>query len=309
MGRILVTGETILDLAPVGAGAGDGARFEAALGGSAFNTARALGALGAQVVFAGAVSRDAWGARFRDALLAAGVECSALVTCDAPMPLALVSPETDAGVSFTLYLQGTAHERSAPPARLPPHVSHLHVSSFHAMTAPTGDAVLALMRAARGRASISFDPNVRPGVLPAREESVALVEERVALCDVVKASAQDLAWLYPHHDPQDAIARWSGMGPRLAVLTCGPQGAVAVCGARRIAVAAPVVDVIDTVGAGDAFTAGLLAAMDADGALGPGAGAWAESDLARWLARAAAVASWTCGRRGAQAPACADLSP
>ena len=308
MGRILVAGETILDLAPLAPGAGDAARFEAALGGSAFNTARALGALGAPVSFAGAVSSDAWGARFRAALLAAGVECGALVTCDAPMPLALVSPETEEGVSFTLYLHGTAHERSGPPALLPPDASHLHVSSFHAMTPPTGEAVLALMRAARGRASISFDPNVRPGVLPPREEAVRLVEARVALCDVVKASAQDLAWLYPGRDPRDVIAHWAAAGPRLAVLTLGPQGALAMSGAGWVAVPAPPVTVVDTVGAGDAFTAGLLSAMEADGALGPQSTPFAAADVARWMARAVAAGAWTCARRGAQAPTLADLA-
>jgi fructokinase len=306
--RILVAGETILDLAPVAHGVGDVARFEAALGGSAFNAARALGALGAPVSFAGAVSADAWGARFRDALLAAGVECSALVTCDAPMPLALVSPETAAGVSFTLYLHGTAHERSGPPALLPPDASHLHVSSFHAMTAPTGDAVLALMGAARGRASMSFDPNVRPGVLPPREEALRLVEARVALCDVVKASAQDLAWLYPGREPDAVMADWAARGPRLAVLTLGPRGAIAMAGAEKIAVAAPPVEVVDTVGAGDAFTAGLLSAMAADGALGPDGASFDPAQVARWLARAVAAGSWTCARRGAQAPTLAELA-
>ena len=186
MGRILVAGETILDLAPVAPGAGDVARFEAALGGSAFNTARALGALGAPVAFAGAVSSDAWGARFRAALVAAGVACDALAISDAPMPLALVSPETAEGVSFTLYLQGTAHERAAPPARLPAGVAHLHVSSFHAVTAPTGEAVFALMRDARGRASISFDPNVRPAVLPVSWPSVLAVKPPQALAQTAK---------------------------------------------------------------------------------------------------------------------------
>jgi len=307
VGRILVAGETILDLAPVAPGAGDVARFEAALGGSAFNTARALGALGAPVSFAGAVSSDAWGARFREALIAAGVACDALVTCDAPMPLALVSPETQEGVSFTLYLQGTAHERAAPPARLPAGVAHLHVSSFHAIAAPTGEAVLALMRDARGRASISFDPNVRPAVLPPREETVRLTEERVALCDIVKASAQDLAWLYPGRDPAAALADWARAGPKLAVLTLGPQGAIAMAGAEKITAPAPPVTVVDTVGAGDAFTAGLLSAMAGDGAMGANGGRFSPAQVARWLARAVAAGSWTCARRGAQAPTLADL--
>ncbi|MBX9760044.1 MAG: carbohydrate kinase [Beijerinckiaceae bacterium] len=305
--NILVIGETILDLTPLD---GDAA-FAPALGGSAFNTARALGSLGADAAFAGAISRDEWGARFRHALEDARVDCALLRACDEPMPLALVSPEGASGPQFTLYLDGTAHMRALAPAALPQGVGHLHVSSFHACMAPTGESVLALMRQAKGRASISFDPNVRPGVLPPRESALRLIEERVALCDVVKASAQDMDWLYPGRDPLDAMNAWSAMGPRLAILTRGGEGATALCNGERISVSAPPVDVADTVGAGDAFTAGLLAMMaDAD-ALGPDAFARTPdpAQLRSWLAFAAAAGAWTCGQRRAQAPNRAQIAP
>jgi fructokinase len=302
MPRILVIGETILDLAPVGGA------YEPVLGGSAFNTARALGALGADVSFAGAISRGDWGAKFRAALIGSNVDCECLRDSEKPMPLALVSPEGANGPAFTLYLTCTAHEDAQAPATLPPDVTHLHVSSFHACTPPTGDGVLALMKAARGQASISFDPNVRPGVLPPRDEAVALIEERVQLCDIVKASAQDMIWLYPNHDPHEAMAAWSRMGPRLAVLTRGAEGATGFCGGVRIDVPAPAVGAADTVGAGDAFTAALLAEMAAAGALGPALGEAPADNLRQWLAFAARAAAWTCARRGAQAPGRQDLA-
>ncbi|MFN3891008.1 MAG: PfkB family carbohydrate kinase [Beijerinckiaceae bacterium] len=298
MPSILVIGETILDFAP----APGGALYEPVLGGSAFNTARAMGALGAGVSFSGAVSGDAWGARFRTALIEQNVDCALLRDSEMPMPLALVSPEGAQGPAFTLYLAGTAHEDAQAPGALTDGVTHLHASSFHACTPPTGDNMLALMRNAKGRASISFDPNVRPGVLPSRAEAVALIEERVALADIVKASAQDMAWLYPGLDPLQSMESWSRMGPRLAVLTQGPGGATAFSASARVQVSAPAVAVIDTVGAGDAFTAALLAEMERDGALGPGAPHMEPPALKRWLSFAAAAASWTCGHRGAQAP-------
>jgi fructokinase len=301
MSRILVIGETILDLAPVGGA------YEPVLGGSAFNTARALGALGADVSFAGAVSRDDWGASFRAALSEHNVDCALLRDSEKPMPLALVSPEGAHGPAFTLYLAGTAHEDGQAPARLPHGVTHLHVSSFHACTPPTGEGLLALMKKAKGHATISFDPNVRPGVLPPRDEAVALIEERVRLSDVVKASAQDMTWLYPGLDPQEAMAAWSRTGPRLAVLTRGGEGATAFAQGQRLEVAAPAVAVVDTVGAGDAFTAALLAEIARDNALGPEAGPVDAPTLRRWLAFATAAASLTCARRGAQAPRRAEI--
>ncbi len=308
MKTILVLGETILDMTPVGSVASGGSRFETALGGSGYNTARALGALGAGVMFAGAVSRDDWGARFRAALVQKDVDCALLRDSEKPMPLALVSPEGAHGPAFTLYLAGTAHEDALAPDALPDRVAHLHVSSFHACVAPTGGGVLALMGKARGRASVSFDPNIRPGVLPAREEALALVEARVRLSDIVKASVQDMKWLYPALNPLEAMAHWSAMGPRLAILTKGELGVTAFAGEARFHGLAPAVEVVDTVGAGDAFTAALLAEMARAGALGPDAGPIEPDALRRWLTFAGACAAWTCARRGAQAPGRADIA-
>src|SRR5690606_28120879 len=114
----------------------------------------------------------------------------------------------------------------------------------------------------------------------------------------------------------DAMAAWAHKRerdeairrPRLAILTRGADGATAFCGDARVTVPAPVVEVVDSVGAGDVFTAAVLAEMDRDGALGPQPRAIGEDDLRRWLAFAAAAASWTCGRRGAQAPRRSDFA-
>ena len=308
MKTILVLGETILDMTPVSSTASGGSRFETALGGSAYNTARALGALGARVMFAGAVSRDDWGARFRAALVQKDVDCALLRDSEKPMPLALVSPEGAHGPAFTLYLAGTAHEDALAPDALPDGAAHVHVSSFHACVAPTGAGVLALMEKSRGRATVSFDPNIRPGVLPAREEALVLVEERVRLSDIVKASAQDMKWLYPGLNPLEAMANWSAMGPRLAILTEGELGVTACTPEGRCHALAPAVDVADTVGAGDAFTAALLAEMARAGALGQDAAPIEPDALRRWLTFAGACAAWTCAPRGAQAPDRKDIS-
>ena len=136
-----------------------------------------------------------------------------------------------------------------------------------------------------------------------------MIEELVRLCDIVKASAQDMTWLYPDLLPQEAMAAWSGSGPRLAVLTRGGEGATAFTAGGRIDVAAPGVTIVDTVGAGDAFTAALLAEMARDKALGPEAAPFEGPALQRWLTFATAAASLTCARRGAQAPRRAEIAP
>ncbi|MDB5569120.1 MAG: hypothetical protein JWN93_303 [Hyphomicrobiales bacterium] len=302
MSLICVAGEAILDLVPDAAGA-----YEPALGGSGFNTARALGRLGARTSFLGALSRDAFGARFAASLEQAGVDLSGVVRTDAPSALALVSGETQAGPGFSLYLAGTAHEAALPPRELPAGAAHLHCASFHAVMGESGARMLDLMGRWRGRATISFDPNVRPGVLGPREAAVALVEARVALSDIVKASEQDMGWLYPGVDPQESMRRWSDGGARLAVLTRGPLGALAFRGDARAQVFAPGVAVVDTVGAGDVFTAGLLASLAQAGALGPGARAPSPGALEAALAFAASAASFACARRGAEGPTRAEL--
>ena len=118
-----------------------------------------------------------------------------------------------------------------------------------------------------------------------------------------------MTWLYPDLDPQEAMAAWSRSGPRLAVLTRGGEGATALTAGGRIDVAAPGVTIVDTVGAGDAFTAALLAEMARDNALGPDAAPIGPAALPRWLAFATAAASLTCARRGAQAPRRAEIAP
>ncbi len=300
---IYVAGETILDLVPNAAGA-----YEPALGGSAFNTARALGRLGARAGFLGALSRDAWGERFAASLLESGVDLGCVVRTDAPSALALVSPETQAGPGFTLYLAGTTHDHALPPHDLPGDATHLHGSSFHAVMGESGARMLDLMQRSRGRVTISFDPNVRPGVLPGREEAVARIEARVAASDIVKASAEDMGWLYPDHDPEESMLRWGDHGARLAVLTRGPLGALAFYAGGRVEVGAPQVEVVDTVGAGDVFMAGLLACMAQGGALGAGHAGFTPEALTLWLAFAARAAALTCARRGADAPTLAQMA-
>lgn len=303
---VLVMGEAIFDLIAKDA---DSTVFESALDGSSFNTALALGRLGIASGFAGALSRDVHGDRFVRALSSAGVNLDFCVRSDAPMPLALATPDPATGTPrFSLYLDGTAdRDPYALPASWPAGVHHLHASSFRCTLGAQGDAALAFMRLARGHATVSFDPNIRPSIAPPRETMVHLIEDRVAASNIVKASEEDLAWLYPDTTPEAAMQRWLGLGIELAVLTRGASGTSAFFGEDMLSIAARNVEVADSVGAGDVFSAGLMAAMHDDGCLGLGRPLRDRESVARWLSFANAAAAMTCARRGAEPPTRAEL--
>jgi fructokinase len=186
---------------------------------------------------------------------------------------------------------------------------HLHVGSFSALVDKPGKAALAALKRARKHASTSFDPNIRPLVLPDRADVAARVEERVALSTIVKASEEDMTWLYPGRDPQEAMADWAQRGPKLAVLTRGAHGAKGYFGQSSVVLPAPAIKVVDTIGAGDSFTAGLLAIMAEDRALGAAAAPISRDHVYRWLDFAIRAAAITCTRKGADPPKRSELDP
>ena len=134
------------------------------------------------------------------------------------------------------------------------------------------------------------------------------MERFVASSHVVKASDEDIGWLYPDSDPADVVRRWATLGPSLTVLTRGPEGCLGVtAGSIELALPAPDVTVVDTIGAGDAFQAGLLSGLADAGRLSPdGVAALTEAEVRRVLERALDVAGFTCERAGANPPTRAE---
>lgn len=299
---ILVVGEAIGDFIPRDP---EGLRYEAVLGGSGFNAALALARFGAKPAYAGALSTDALGRRFRAVLEREGIGTALVHDSARPSAVAIVSPLGPGGVpEFALHLQGTAHaEPEGTPRRMPAGAVHLHAASFGATVGPSAEAVTPLAESARGQgATISYDVNIRPSVLPERQRSLALIETRIAQADIVKASLDDLAWLYPG-DAADAVARrWFGLGARLVLVTQGPDGAVCHAPGGPLSVAALPVEVVDTVGAGDTFVGGFLAVLAARSRLGTGFTDATRDDLQAALAFACAVAADSCTRPGCDPP-------
>jgi fructokinase len=298
---ILISGEALVDLIP------DRAResaYDAVLGGSPYNVAIGLARLGAPTAFVSRLSTDPNGESFAAALAKSGVDLSFVARVAEPTTLAFVMRGTaETGARYSFYLDATSFDGPWPfPKEWPAKGRHLHVGSISALDARHGESVVAALGIARQRATTSFDPNIRPLVTPDRERVIELVERQLALADIVKASDEDLRWLYRDRDPEATIADWARRGPRFCIVTRGPQGAVAYLGDRRLEANAPKIEVVDTVGAGDSFMSGLLGAMDADGALGARDGAPDAARLPKWLSFAVAASAVTCTRKGSDPP-------
>lgn len=182
----------------------------------------------------------------------------------------------------------------------------VHSGSFAASLDPGRFAVLNSMREARGRALVTFDPNVRADTAGTREVEVERIEEVVALADVVRASDEDLEWLYPQSSAFETASRWLSMGPSLVVVTSGGSDAVAMTAEHAVVRAARSVDVVDTVGAGDAVMAAVISALVDAGCGGVGAAervrALSEAQVSRLLDVALAAGALAVESEGANIP-------
>ena len=308
--RMVVAGEALVDLVPDAAG-----HLRPLPGGSPLNVAVGLGRLGLPTGYLGPLSHDAFGDLLAGRLADAGVEAVLPDRCAAPTTLAMVHLDAAGVAAYSFYLDGTSAVGlgSADVAALPDRVAavplHVSLGAVTLGTPGTGRTLAALLADASRRPFTSLDPNVRPAVMPDLAEARTALEAAVAAVDLVKVSDEDLAVLHPDADPLATARRWAADGT-LVVVTRGAEGAVALRGDAVLAeVASPRIDVVDTVGAGDAFTAGLLSALDAGGLVDRGTLARAEAGtIAVALRTAARVAAITCTRPGADPPRRDELS-
>jgi fructokinase len=302
-GLIVVAGEALIDLVPA---ADD--QLAAHPGGGPFNTARALGRLERPVAYLGRISTDRFGDRLASLLAADGVRLDAHVRTDDPTTLALVELAPDGSAAYRFYTEGTAAPgltEAEALAALPADVAYLHVGTLGLVLEPMAAALEALALSRRGRALVMVDPNCRPAIVGDPAAYRARLNRTLAAADVVKVSEEDLAWLAPGVPAPDAARAMLGQGPRAVLRTRGGDGATVLTAAHALEVAAPPVDVVDTIGAGDAFSGGWLAWWSERG-LGT-----AELDDSAALEEATRfaclVAGRTCERAGASPPRRAEL--
>jgi fructokinase len=306
---LTVIGEALVDLVPDGTTG----EYRATPGGSPFNVAIGLARLGNRTSLMARFADDEYGRLLRSTAAAEGIDLTAAPRAAERASVATASVDAAARASYEFDIEGTADWQwtAAELRRLDPDTEVLHFGSLASWTMPGSARIAKLVDECRagGRVLISYDPNIRPAALGARERGVELVELSARRAHVVKASREDIDWLYPDLGVDEAAARWSEQGADLVVVTDGAAGASAY---RRTG--APLrrpgraVTVVDTIGAGDAFTSGLLSGLVRRG-LHAGAGLSAISDgvLAEVVDEAVLVAAITCERAGADPPRLDEL--
>ena len=300
----VVVGEALVDLV----GQRGSRTLVAHPGGSPANVALGLARLGNQVTLMTRLGRDALGEMISSHLTASGVRVDAGAGEGTSTSLAIAT--LAAGIaSYDFRIEWDI----GALAPLPIETRCLHTGSLATALAPGSGDVEDLMRRERerGRVTISYDPNVRPALLGSPDRARPGIERLVALSDVVKVSDEDLLWLYPDHTDEAVAREWLDRGPALVVVTRGGRGVYAVTAALEVRRPATPIDLVDTVGAGDSFTSGLLDGLrraDLVGASRRDAlAAVDESTLVSVVDAAALVAAITCSRPGADPPTRAEV--
>lgn len=300
---ILSCGEALIDMLPRETAAGEDC-FAPYPGGAVFNTAIALGRLGAPSGFFSGLSTDLFGEMLAQSLAASKVDARHCHRSARATTLAFVKL-VDGHASYAFYDEATAGRTLSPddlPA-LPEAPQALFTGGIYIGQEPAGSAYEALMAREAEHCLTMLDPNIRTSFISDEAAYRARVARMIALADIVKLSDEDLAWL---EGPGDTAGKARGLlarGPKVVCITEGAKGATAYTAAHTVSVAAPKVTVADTVGAGDTFNAGVLAALYRAGKLSKPA--VAEADAATLHAaldlgvRAAAV---TVSRAGANPP-------
>jgi fructokinase len=303
-------GEILIDFLPI-TEEGRTAGFRMYPGGAPFNVAVGLARLGQPVAYATKIATDFFGRYLQSYADQEGVDVRFLVPAPAQSTLAFVAME-DGEPAYAFYGEGAADTLLTPdelPAALFNETRLLHFGSISLLRGVTPEAVVAAAERLKGRALLSFDPNLRPGLVRDEGNYRALLDRLFALADIVKLSTADLAWLAPGLAPELAAAELRARGPALVVVTQGGTGVLALRGAERWELPAFPITVVDTVGAGDAFSAGLLAGLADRDVLSREALAALPGDaLTEVLRFATAVSALTCTRAGANPPNRAEVA-
>ena len=304
MPRLTIIGEALIDLVP-----GDApGRYEARPGGSSFNVAVSLARLGHDVTLMARLADNAFGRLLREHAAAERIDTSRAPKAAEPTTLAVVTLDREARATYDFYLEGTADWQWSDEelARIPDDTAVFHMGSLASWTPPGDARIHAAATRLRdgGRVLVSYDPNIRPATLGDPARARTLVERSVGVAHLVKASREDTEWLYEGASREEVSQRWLELGATLVVITDGPGGAhLFRDDSGPLHRPGHQVRVADTVGAGDAFTAGLLGGLARRGVHAPGR----LRDCPPALLAAAAdeavlVSALTCQRVGADPP-------
>ncbi len=300
---IVCCGEALIDFLPRKSAVGD-AVYQPFCGGSVYNTAIALGRLGIGTGFFSGLSSDFFGDMLRDGLKASQVDLAYAKTWDKPSTLAFVKL-TDGHARYSFFDDNSAcrmlTKKDLP--KLATKVQALHFGSISLIPEPGGSALEALMKREAKARVISLDPNIRASLIKDRRNHLARLHRMIAMADIVKISDEDVAWMTGKSDFAKTAKKWLKAGAKIVVVTRGGDGVEAYTSGFAIHQPAVKVTVADTVGAGDTFTAGLLAALSKAKLLSKTKlAAITEAQLDAALAFAARAAAVTVSRPGADPP-------
>lgn len=266
---ILCCGEALIDMIPTPTMAGpDG--FVPHPGGAIFNTAIALGRLGVQTGMLTGLSQDMFGQQLADGLKVSHVDISHVITSPRPTTLAFVRL-VDGHATYEFYDENSAGRMLTPadmPA-LPGDVTTLYFGGISLACEPGADAYAALLERESGERAVMIDPNIRPGFIRDIARYRARLDRMIAQADIVKVSDEDLNWIIPAPlSLREKVETLLEKGPSLVILTRGGEGAAGfLANGDDVQVPAQKTTITDTVGAGDTFNAGVLAALHKAGAL------------------------------------------
>ncbi|OBF27737.1 ribokinase [Mycobacterium sp. ACS1612] len=256
--RALVIGEALIDIVER-----DGEITGEHVGGSPLNVAVGLARLGRGVDFLTHIGDDARGRRIVDYVKQSGAQLVSGSLSAERTPTALATLDANGSAQYTFDIDW---QLSGTPEVAPPLVAH--TGSIATVLEPGCRATAALLDAYHPSATITFDPNVRPALIEDDDIARGRIDRLIERCDVVKASDEDMRWIDPDRTPEQIAATWLGLGPSIVAVTMGEAGAFAMCAAGTVRVPARKVNVVDTVGAGDAFMTGLIDALWSLGLLG-----------------------------------------
>lgn len=302
---ILVIGEALVDIAERESGS---TRHP---GGSPLNVAAGLSRLGTAATLVTTIGDDPDGELIREHLLrsGAGVEAPAAGGIPTSTATARIAPDGSAEYEFAI-----RWEPAPPRPGLVERARLVHAGSLATSLEPGRELVLELFQRAREHALTSYDPNVRPSLAHDRDEATGWAERFIAASDIVKMSDEDAAWLFPGEEPESLAQRLLGAGPSLVAITLGGEGALLSIPGRTLRLPANAPRVVDTIGAGDSYMAGMLhtiaglPAASAPVAQLRGTPWLSEPDAAAIAEFARACAAITVGRAGADLPWARELT-